>query len=340
MRTASKKNIEENVNKEMERIKTLENEQVISLLEQTAGRSSTQAQALLKATIDDPVKRERLVQLVKSMPDDKAHELLTNLQKTAKVGGIEFKPEEINAGVMFRNTPETDPNYLRYASVFVDKDPGGYVKYLRDKGATTPEEFKDMAKDLADKLKQAGYKEGVDSLKKIVPTIEDNLAKQIEIWEGLTLSQKRKVPKEIAYTEILPNISSDPKELTNFVKARQQEIKSEDRQAQVAFNVVKAFKNQDETLEKKETREALDKIEKVPYLVSLGITDEIKKLVPSQNTQKPSGPAGAHGPAGAPGPAGPSGPAGAPGPSGVGPVGPARTNRISNLEDIIHPPFE
>jgi len=120
---------------------------------------------------------------------------------------------------MFRNTLETDPNYLEYASVFVDKDPDGYVKYLReDKKASTPEQFKEMAKDLADKLKKAGYKEGVDSLKKIIPTIEDNLAKQIEIWEGLTLSQKKKVPKEIAYSEILPHISSDLKELTSLLK--------------------------------------------------------------------------------------------------------------------------
>jgi len=49
-----------------------------------------------------------------------------------------------------------------------------------------------MSKNLADKLKQAGYKEGVDSLKKIVPTIEDNLAKQIEIWERLNSFSKEK----------------------------------------------------------------------------------------------------------------------------------------------------
>lgn len=279
MRTASKKNIEANVNKEIERIKTLKNEQVVNLLQQTAGRSSTQAQALLKATIDDPVKKEQLIQLIRNKPEDEAYKLLTNLQKTAKVGGIEFKPEEINAGIMFRNTPNTDPNYLKYASVFVDKDPDGYVKHLRDKGAITSEQFREMSKDLAGELKKAGYKEGIDNLKKIIPTIEDNLTKQIEIWEGLTLSQKKKVPKEIAYTEILPNISSDIKELTNFVKARQQEIKSENRQAQVAFNVVKTLGT---------TSPVLDRIEKLPYFVSLGITDEIKKLKPATNTSKPT----------------------------------------------------
>jgi len=278
MRTTSEKNIKENVNKEIERIKTLKNEQVINLLQQTAGKSSVQAQALLKATIDDPVKKEQLTQLIKNIPkEEEAYNLLTNLQKTAQVGRIEFKPEEINAGIMFRNTLETDPNYLKYASVFVDKDPDGYVKYLRDKKeASTPEQFKDMSKDLADKLKKAGYKEGVDSLKKIIPTIEDNLAKQIEIWEGLTLSQKKKVPKEIAYSEILPNISSDLKELTSFVKARQQEIKSDENiKNQVASSIV-------ETLGP--TSPVLDRIEKLPYFVSLGITDKITRLKPATNT--------------------------------------------------------
>ena len=286
MRTTSEKRVKENVEEELKRIKTLENEQVINLLDKTAGRSSTQAQALLKATLDDPVKKEMLVQFIKSKSDDEGYKLLTDLKKTAEVGGIEFKPEEINSGVMFRKTPETDPNYLKYANTFVDKDPDGFVKYLRDQGATTPELFKSKSKDLADKLKQAGYKEGADNIKKVIPIIEDDPAKQAEIWESLSLSQKRKVPKEIAYTEILPNISSDIKELTNFVKARQQEIRNEKLQADVAYNVVEAFKAKDPTLTKDETREVLDKIEKVPYFVSLGITDEIKKLTPRPDTQK------------------------------------------------------
>ena len=275
MRTASKKNIEENINKEIERIKTLENEQTINLLKQTAGRTSTQAQALLKVTTEDPAKRERLIRLTKSMSDDEAYKLLINLQKTAEIGEIKFKPEEINPGVMFRKTLETDPNYLQYASVFVDKDPDGFVQYLRDKGATTSEQFKNMAKDIADRLELANYREGADNLKKIIPTIENDLAKQIEIWESLTPSQKRKVPEEIAYTEILPNISSDLRELTNFVKARQQEIKTKNKQPQIASNLVKTLGS---------TSSVLERIEKLPYFASLGITDEIKKLRSSGST--------------------------------------------------------
>jgi len=76
MRTTSEKNIKENVNKEIERIKTLKNEQVINLLQQTAGKSSVQAQALLKATIDDPVKKEQLTQLIKNIPKEKKKMLI------------------------------------------------------------------------------------------------------------------------------------------------------------------------------------------------------------------------------------------------------------------------
>jgi len=71
-------------------------------------------------------------------------------------------------------------------------------------------------------------------------------------------------------------ISSDIKELTNFVKARQQEIQGHpDKIEQVAGKVVDTLGS---------SSPVLDRIEKLPYFVSLGITDAITKLRPSYLT--------------------------------------------------------